>query len=352
MATEDARILRLKAEYRRCGIYVWVGSVVCLVVAIALAPMVQQFHPQAAGRGESALIFGPLIVAATVFWLILRRWRLRVDQEGIARRRLWRWYVWPWEAFRSGAVKQGRFLGYYLWPEAAWTWRGLLLELIEEADAKKVDGLIRRIRVAPPETELPEEVNFRVFRTKVRLHAEGMEVCRGGTERHYTWKDIDRVVIARLEHDRRDFSRLKIQIPDKPIELFLHRGNPNWRGDDTELIGRWFTTYSPSDRVLVVARAGSPRSCEEAEYRLTVVRRDMRKYQLGKRWIAALAVVPFALGFVKPQHFILAALYAILFFAYWRLFDEQQKRSEENERELIDWLASQEDQGADQPEPF
>jgi len=346
MATEHARIFRLRAEYRRCGIYVWVGSVVCLAVAISLAPMVQQFQPQAAGRGNSALVLGPLIVAATVFWLILWRWRLRVDQEGIARRRLWRWYVWPWDAFRSGTVKQGRSLGYYLWPEAAWTWRGLLLELIEEADAKEVDGLIRKIRVEPPEAELPEEVNFRVFRTKVRLHTEGMEVCRDRTERHYTWKDMDRVVIIRLDHDRRDFSRLKIQISDKPIELFLHQGNPNWLGADAGLIARWLTTYSPSDRVLVVARTGSPRSREEAEYRLTVVRRDMRKYQLAKRWIAALAVAPFALGFVKPLFLVYAALYAILFFAYWRLFDEQQKRSEEYERESIDWLASQEDQVA------
>lgn len=347
MPTQDARIFRLKAEYRRCGIYVLVGAVLCLIVAISLVPMVQQFQPQAPGRGEWALIFGLFIVAATVFWLILGHWRLRVDHQGIARRRFWRWYVWPWEAFRSGAIKQGRTLGYYLWPEAAWTWRGLLLELLDESDREEVDTLIKNLWIAPPEAELPEEVAFRILRTKVHLQAGGIKVRRGRTERHYTWKDIDRIVITRLEHDRRDFTRLKIELGEKPLELFVHQGNPNWRGAEADIIARWFTTHAPEDRILEVSLTGKPSSKAEAEYRLTAARQATRKARICKGCLIGLALALLGFGLVIRKVLIAGAMYSLLSYAYWRMFHEYQTKSEKEERELLDWLSSQEDQRDD-----
>ncbi len=348
MPTQDAQIYRLKAEYRRCGIYVWLGSIACFALALAVAPIVQQGPKPGPPPAEMTVIMGLLVVTASVFCLILWKWRLRVDREGIARRRLRRWHVWPWEAFRSGAVKQGRSIGYYLWSEAAWTWRGLLLELIEEADAKEVDALIKKIWVAPAQEELPEEVRFRVLLTKVCLDAQGLAIRRGHTERCYPWKDIDRIVITRLEHDRGDFLRLIIELPEKPLELFLHQGNPNWSGAEATLIARWLTTHAPPERVLEVARTGSPRSIAEAEYQLATCERDQRKFRLGKRWIVALALVPFAAALAKPMMLIFAGGYSLLFYAYWRLCDEHQERSRKRERELLDWLASHEEQAQDQ----
>jgi hypothetical protein len=148
MAAEDARIYRIRAEYRRCGIYVLVGAIICFLVATTVMPLVKQFARPKADPGEMMVITGLLVAAAAVFCLILRQWRLRVDHEGIVRRRLWRWYVWPWEAFRSGKIKQDRVLRAYIWPEARWTYRKLLLDMIEDADAKEVDALIKRLWIA------------------------------------------------------------------------------------------------------------------------------------------------------------------------------------------------------------
>jgi len=347
MAAEDARIYRIRAEFRRCGIYVLVGAIVCFCVAITVTPLVKQFARPKADPGEMMVIMGLAVVAAAVFCLVLRQWCLRVDREGIALRRLWRWYVWPWEAFRSGKIKQDRVLRAYIWPEARWTYRKLLLDMIEESDAKEVDALIKRLWIAPPEGELPEEVTFRVLRTKVRLRADGIDVRRGRTERLYAWKDVERIVIERLERDRRDFVRLRIDLPEKPVEAFVHQGNPNWRGADAETIARWFIRHAPAGRVLTVASSGPPQTRTEAEYRLNDLGRDTHKCRIRMRWVVGIYLAPFLPALFRPMLLIPAVGYGLLGFAHWRILDRHLKRSEAQERELTEWLASQADQVAD-----
>jgi flagellar biosynthesis component FlhA len=81
--------------------------------------------------------------------------------------------------------------------------------------------------------------------------------------------------------------------------------------------------------------------------RLASAQKNRGRFQVGKRRIAALALVLFAIVPFKPFFIIPAVRYTLLFDAYWRTYDEHQKKYEKNEQELIVWLASHEDQAGE-----
>lgn len=343
MCTLDARIYRIRAEYRRCGIYVWVGSILCLLLAIVIAPIVQQGQGQRRSPAEMISIMALAVLAATLFCIAIWQWRLRIDHEGIARWWLWRWYLWPWEAFRSGSIREGNPERCYVWPEASITWRTLTLDMIEDSDARQIDSLVKTFCAESPEIELPDDISFRLFLTKVRLLPDGLEICRGRTERRYFWKDINRVVITRWQHSRRGFTRLRIEIGDRPIELCFNKGSPTWQGAPAEVIGRWFTTHAPADRVLNVALKESPRSEVEARYRLAATEKRHRDVRMVSRGLFAFLAGVLLLGFALPKLFLAMAFYSPVFVINGYVFYGEFQRLRKEREMLVAWLESTEE---------
>jgi hypothetical protein len=76
------------------------------------------------------LVFISLIAALA----LMARWRLRVDGSGIARRRLFRWDLWPWEAFENGLIQKDDNLFTYKWPDRPWWRRRLTFAFLGEAE--------------------------------------------------------------------------------------------------------------------------------------------------------------------------------------------------------------------------
>src|ERR1700678_3650785 len=77
-------------EIRRSAVYVLVGVVLIPLIRWWL----RDFLPY---RGVADLVFGVVLVVLVAVGAIgVLRWRLKVDDQGIWRRRLIGWDLWPW----------------------------------------------------------------------------------------------------------------------------------------------------------------------------------------------------------------------------------------------------------------
>src|SRR5579872_4077963 len=110
--TSPGREFRLSAELRRCGLYWCVGSVLITATAACLA-LFGPARQQPAPNGGPSPVMGSIVAgvvtigSALVLYVGNSRFRIRIDGRGISRRRLWRWELWPWAAFRDGQVEPG-----------------------------------------------------------------------------------------------------------------------------------------------------------------------------------------------------------------------------------------------------
>ncbi len=105
-ATQDVREYRASPELRRIAWY-------CAIGFVGIAPLfvwngVFREAPRPAGE---LTLWSICLTAAypalfAFFWFVVLRWKLRVDQDGVSRRRLFRWEFWPWSAFESGRIQK------------------------------------------------------------------------------------------------------------------------------------------------------------------------------------------------------------------------------------------------------
>jgi hypothetical protein len=97
------RYFRLAPAYRRCAVYLLVGMVLVACLLHLVGAFVRRqpgFHGEAPGELIGGTFLVVLLVAPAI---LILRWKMRVDERGIARRRLWGWDLWPWEAFQDGS---------------------------------------------------------------------------------------------------------------------------------------------------------------------------------------------------------------------------------------------------------
>ena len=307
---DEARYFPLAVQYRRCGIYCVVGAI--LFVALALWVVRPLVPNRGAGHADPTHFTGLalVILAAAGYCLFLFGWRLRVDRQGIARRRLFRWHLWPWEAFCRGEVRYGKGAASYIWPKAPLGRRSLSLGLLEEADCDEVNALVHAVWVPPPEPELPETVTVRYgLNSTATLAPGGIALHRWRRRREYRWDEVERLTITVPEHGRPDFQRLEIKLPDRSIAWYVHDGNRSWRGADAEVIAAYLRRHVPEDRTLTAAQRGTPRSAEEAEFRLQywrTKRRDLRRFHYAIAAILAIAAGLYAVGLLRLGHFLTA----------------------------------------------
>ena len=306
--SDDARYFPLAAQYRRCGLYCVLGAIVLVVLAVwVVKPLVPN---RGAGHADPTHFAGLALVvlAAVGLCFLVFRWRLRVDRQGIARRRLFRWHLWPWEAFRRGEVRYGKTAASYVWPKAPFGRRSLFLGLLEEADGDEVNALVHTVWVPPPEPELPETVTVRYgLSSAATLAPGGITLRRWRRRREYRWDEVERLTITVLEHGRPDFQRLQMKLPELSIAWYVHDGNRSWRGAEPEVIAAYVRRHVPEERTLTAAQRGAPRSAEEAEFRLQTwrtKRRELRRFYYAIGAIPAIAAGLCAADLLRLGHLV------------------------------------------------
>jgi hypothetical protein len=287
-------------------------------------------------RLAPAIMFALVAIAVCV---LVFPWRLRLDSQGIARRRLWKWDLWPWVAFQDGTVRKGRGAYRYEWPERRLWSRTVCYDALAKRDRDFVHEVCNRFWVPPPEPVVPEELVLKVpFRRQLRLTAEGI-YCRGyGPTPSYRWDQLERAVVVRLEHVRRDLAQAEIVAGGRTITLRLHQGTPLWKGPEPEVIVAWLRHHVPADRLLIVATHNRPRSLAEIEYREDAARRGLRDFARMERMVLSMFGVYMAscfLLFHPLQACLMVLLGAIPLVPIW-LFGgrEVRKRIRRQQDEL------------------
>jgi len=275
---------RLSPEYRRCAVYVAIGFVVIAATLVGLTWAA--IHNRS---WESAIVVLSAFAAGTFFLLgATFRYRIRIDEHGVWRRRFVRWDLWPWKAFEQGKVRHGKGGDQLTYPEKNWYWRTISASALSERDRAAYETVVRRYRVAPPSPPIPDALDLKLgLRTRLELSAEGVHWRSGRHDdgQRVHWRDVVRAEVTRATHDRPDFVTLELYLPEqpKPVRLTHNKGTPMWSGADADVIILYLQRQLGDGQLQVTAQRGLPADVAEADRRLARLdkaERDLR----GANW--------------------------------------------------------------------
>ena len=349
VAESPVREFSLDKPYRRAAWWAILGCLLIAAVAWLIQPLVVQRGPL-----ERTLLPAMMVVIAlwTVQYLLPR---IRIDEEGISRRILWWWDLWPWDSFSSGQVKWGVYRQSYEQTARPWWRRRLVLELLSKEDAARIDQLIRRVWTPPKPELVPEsiQIEFSGFgRRSLGLNSEGLVDSRKHTTRAYRWRDVTGVVIWRLEADRPAFRELTLRFGDEELRLSTRPENGaesgNWTGASSAAITSMLMRHVGSERIRDYALFGTARTVEEIDAR--VAREEQRRKELisGRRYLTAIVLIGLVLLFGVPwlKLLTMGLMYGSLIFAmHWMFHDwlrDVDQRCRQHEAERAKLLAADE----------
>jgi hypothetical protein len=356
-AQGPGRVFRLAPEYRRCGAYLVLFCL--LLAALEVGLKLVGLTPLTWGQ----LVANPLTVMAVALVgvpVLTWRYALRADDRGVWRRRFFRWDLWPWEAFATGAVRAGTSKDSWVDPARPWHSRYLLLEFLAEADRAAVAERVRQVWT-PAALPLPEEVEVRYgLGDRLALSRRGIVFRRRGSDqdRFYRWYEVVQVRVTRVDHTRRDFRTLELVLPREasPVRLRFQQFSRSWQGPDAEVVLAFLQQHVPAERVQVTALSGPPRDRAEADRRLADLDRADRQLRKG-RWVVAALLLAYCLlqmtriltsarrGPLAWDWFewlsmgLLFFIFALLGLAVWMGRAERRRRLRALRSELTGWAA-------------
>jgi hypothetical protein len=351
------RVFRLAPEYRRCGAYLVLFCLLLagLEVGLKLAGLTPLSWAQLVGNPLTVMAVA-LLGIAVLTW----RYALRVDDQGVWRRRLFGWDLWPWEAFATGAVRTGTSKDSWVYPARPWHSRYLILEFLAEADRNALAERVRQVW-RPAALPLPEEVEVRYgMGNRLVLSRRGIVFRRRGSDqdRFYRWYEVVQLRVTRVDHARRDFRTLELQLPrvEGPVRLQFQKFGRSWEGPDAEVVLAYLRQYVPADRVQVTALTGPPQDRNEADRRLAELDRADRQLRKDRWVVLALLLAYCSLqttriltsarrGPLSWDWFewlalgLLFLIFALLGLALWMARAERRRRLRALRSELTGWAA-------------
>jgi hypothetical protein len=358
------QVLRLAPEYRRCGLYLllfWIllpGLLVGLKLADHIVP-----RSWADACMALALLVVPHLGIAVLTW----RQGWKVDDRGIWQRHLFRWDLWPWDAFAAGAVRMGASKVSWVFPAKPWNSRYLYLEFLAEHDRNALADRILQVW-KPPAVRLPHKIQIRYSLGKhLELSRQGIVLRQGRSDPNilYSWSEVLQVRVRRFDHLRRDyFDTLELELAGdtKPVRLTRQGDHRNWHGPDPEVVLAFLRQYVPDDLVQVTARTGPPQSPDEADRRLADLDRTGCEQQKAGRatcgvLLAAYLVLavtllttrgnPLAWDWLRWAAFgALVLVFALLGIALWMAHAARRRQLRAQRSELIGWIAAGRGQAA------
>lgn len=275
-----------------------------------VASFVQNREPTdvAAGCAVFALLAG-----ATAFPL---RWKVRLGEEGVSRRMLFRWDLWRWADLGSGRIR--KMHPYTLYDhERPWWRRKLRLEYMASGDLQEVIAVVNTHYRLPPPPTIPNSLAIKFgFRRSATFDRNGIHLVTGRTLHEYDWHDVRDIHIMRMDPLRRDFTSLVIALPDQEIELKLvtHQGgtSPTWRGATSEEVNEFLYQTLTNDRIHV-SIAGEPLTKREhIERKLRKVQETNRQLVLAGGVFTAF-LIGFSLWMLIADGIVKALLMATIF---------------------------------------
>ncbi len=353
-------VFRAAPAARRCGLYLPAGvAAVAALWAFLYAPGMRNDLRATVALG---IVFGlPAMAIAVLF----QRCRIGCDDAGVWQRYLFRWDLWPWEAFADGRIRPGPFPLSVEFPTRSWPYRRLVLQvLLTESDRNTLGERVSMVLPPdptgqlPPPPDLPETVTVRCeFGKRLEMSKGGMRVVGGGVDegKTYAWSSVPQVRVLRPHHSCRGFSELEVELPQpiSPISLRVVNGR---RGPTAEVVVHYIERHLPPERFVVTATNGPPLDLAEADRmlaRLDRLERGMRRGWGLRLWSLACCGVPFygvlLDGRLPVPHdpfqwiaLCIALLGAALWAAVpWLFVGEFRQRIRRRREELARWRADQ-----------
>ena len=309
MDTTPEREYRIQPELRRCCVYVLVSGVVIAFVA----RWVNQFGPN---QGIGGIVLGGILYSAqVVLSSVAFRWRLRLDERGIARRMLFRWDLWTWEELASGRIRKVRG-PKLLDPDRPWWRRTLAWGLMLHADMMTVAKEINAHYRLPPPPEVSDTIKIKYgFRKSAVLDKDGIHLTVGKNANDYSWHDVQWILIKREDPVCRYFKSLVIVLPDREIELqfVTHQGgtSPTWKGATAEELNEFLLSKIPAGKV-DVSILGEPPSTKMAIQRQSVEAEKMKRFAAILYVFMVVLSVSWLLAFGRNRGFWVFILLAVL----------------------------------------
>jgi hypothetical protein len=265
-----ATTYRIAPDLRRCCWYVIAAAILMIPLALWVVSVAEYAPPKR--RPEPlpiAIMFLCLALAAT----IPLRFRLRVDQSGITRRRVFWGPAWHWSDFASGRILKKGFR--IVDPSRPWGDRKLTLDYLSDSDRRDVFNSVNRFYRLPPAAKLPEKLELRCgLRVRVTFEPTRIAIVRGKQTREFSWGEVHHVLITRSEPLRREFLNLVVALPDDEIELRRHNGHPTWRGATDEQINEFIAAHAISADVRSFI---SGEDCDDPDYLRYLIRTERQR---------------------------------------------------------------------------
>jgi hypothetical protein len=223
-----------------------------------------------------------LLIAA--LGIIPLRWRLVLTEQGILRRRLFRWDLWSWDDLASGHVRK-LYPNTIHDPRRRWWIRKLNLGHLSDEDQTRLSEIINSVYRFPPLPEIPETLTIKYqMRNKATFDASGIHLSKRGQKTEYRWEDVRYLRLLQTDPLRRDFRTLQLFLPDEVIELQMvtHQGgsSPAWRGATAEVLMEYLVRHLPENKVDYDVVGECPSRVEYAERALRKLVKNLRETRL------------------------------------------------------------------------
>lgn len=305
-----ARQCTIAREYQRCCWYVI--AAVPLLCATGAWQVSHNDAIEPARRPFAIAVCCTLYIAcgAAMAWPLC--WRLRVDAEGLSRRRLWWWDAWRWHDIANGRVRKQTVHPGLIDAARPWWRRSLGFSYMEERDHAEVIAAINTHYRLPPPPALPSSLDLPYQGgCMLTLDARGLHQRVFRKQRDYAWTDVRGVLIKRLDPLRRDFNKAVILLPDREITIGeLMRETPDTRA----IANEFFVRHVSPTKIDVAIASGPPNRRVHIERELTRLQNDQREMRIVC-WIGLALLAAWSVWFAFSAGIIAAlamtALYAI-----------------------------------------
>src|SRR5258706_1320509 len=213
------REFRIDSQLRRSCLYLVFGG--WLVIGTMFFVRAVMGNPPDARIWPGLILFG---LGPILLWSYVATYRVRLDEWGLSRRRLWWWTLWPWESFAAGEVSffvRKAILARSKSP--IWN-RWMVLGFFKRPENEFLREALRRVippekwhegeRLELPTEQVKEAIVGLVLTRKLRVDHDGCAVLWKNGEL-IPWKHITLFRVAKSQHKDMNVFRIEIQVRDR-----------------------------------------------------------------------------------------------------------------------------------------
>lgn len=309
-----AREFRLAAENRRCGWYVFLGTLITIGVVASLRH--QGLVPAQGGWESFAVGSMAAVVPALALLIFVYQWRIRVDETGIARRQFWDWDLWAWDDFSAGKFKRSGMS--FVSTSRPWWQKRLTFEFLTEQDQEfLVDACKFFFEPAKDEPEGAPDGAITVrfaLRSTIAIREDGISGKAGRRTFEHSWANVKQVRLIYYDHWSSELRRIEFELPDRTllvagISSFTNELQERQRNQDPKVVPpaveRTLRTLVPSEKLVRHGLRGPPLTLGECEHRIRKLQRELARHSWAYRTVPAGTLI-FALFIHGPN--LVAAL--------------------------------------------